>query len=280
MSRICLAIKRKFPGLNFVGLCHELEHFMLHFARILDAELSNLEITAGGLNHFGVVLDIRYKDTGKDAYPEIREKGPEYLENLDNVDVDLVKYILETYGYIPYTSDSHFGEYIQWAWEKADISGIKEFRDTYMTSLEYIQKRIRRKIERGKGARLVEPDEERAIPIIEGIVSDSNHTELSVNLPNDDIITNLPRDLVVECPAKVNKDGLTGIKLGDYPKGLAALLRNQASVQDLVVEAVLTQSKEVALQALLADPVVNNASQAEDILEEMLDQQSEHLNLN
>lgn len=280
MSRICLAIKRKFPKLKFIGLCHELEHFMLHYARILDTELSNLEITAGGLNHFGVVLDIRYKDTGKDAYPEIREKAPKYLDNLDNVDVDLVKYILETYGYIPYTSDSHFGEYIQWAWEKADISGIKEFRDTYMTSLDYIQKRIKRKIERGKGARLVEPDEERAIPIIEGIVSDSNHTELSVNLPNDDIITNLPRDLVVECPAKVNKDGLTGVKLGDYPKGLAALLRNQASVQDLVVEAVLTQSKEVALQALLADPVVNNASKAEDILEEMLDQQSEHLKLN
>jgi alpha-galactosidase len=280
MSRICLAIKRKFPKLKFVGLCHELEHFMVHYARMLDTDLSNLEITAGGLNHFGVVMDIRYKDTGKDAYPEIREKGPEYLDSLDNVDVDLVKYILETYGYIPYTTDSHFGEYIQWAWEEADISGIKEFRDTYMTSLDYIQNRIRKKIERGKGARLVEPDEERAIPIIEGIVSDSNHTEVSVNLPNNDIITNLPRDLVVECPAKVNKDGITGVKLGDYPKGLAALLRNQASVQDLVVEAVLTRSKDVALQALLADPVVNSTSTAEDILDEMLEQQSEHLALN
>lgn len=279
MSRICLAIKRKFPKLKFVGLCHELGHFMMHYPRILETELSNLEITAGGLNHFGVVLDIRYKDTEKDAYPELREKGPKYLRELDNVDVDLVRYILETYGYIPYTTDSHFGEYIHWAWEEADISGIKEFRDTYMTSLDYIQNRIIKKIERGKGARLVEPDQERAIPIIEGIVSDSNHTEISVNLPNNDIITNIPRDLVVECPAKVNKSGLIGVKLGDFPKGLAALLRNQASVQDLVVEAVLTQSKEVALQALLADPVVNSTSQAEKILEEMLKQQSEHLNL-
>lgn len=279
MSRICLAIKRKFPKLNFVGLCHELEHFMVHYARILDTELSNLEITAGGLNHFGVVLDIRYNDTGKDAYPEIREKAPAYLDTLANVDVDLVKYILETYGYIPYTSDSHFGEYIHWAWEEADISGIKEFRDTYMTSLDYIQNRIRKKIERGKGARLVEPDDERAIPIIEGIISDSNHTELSVNLPNDDIITNIPRDLIVECPAKITTDGLTGIKLGEFPKGLAALLRNQASVQDLVVDTVLTKSKERALQALLADPVVKSTSQAEDILKEMLKQQSEHLNL-
>jgi len=280
MSRICLAIKRKFPELKLVGLCHELGHFKIHYARILNTDLSNLEIIAGGLNHFGVVLEIKYKDTGKDAYPEIRQKGPAYLEELDNHDVDLNKYILETYGYIPYTTDSHFGEYIQWAWEVADISGIKEFRDTYMTIIDYEGKKIRRLIKRGKGARLVKPDDERAIPIIEGILTDSNHTELAVNIPNDDIIMNLPKDLVVECPARINKNGIQGIKLGEYPKGLAALLRNQASVQDLNVEAVLQKSKNVALQALLADPVVNSYTQAENILNEMLKQQSKYLKLN
>ncbi len=278
MSRICLAIHRKYPKLNFVGLCHEFGHFKIHYARMLDTELSNLDITAGGLNHFGVVLDIRYKDTGKDAYPDIREKGPAYLHELDNVDVDLVEYILETYEYIPYTTDSHFGEYIHWAWEESDISGIKEFRDTYMISLEYVQNQITKKIKRGKGARLVKADEERAIPIIEGIVTDSNHTEVSVNIPNDGIITNLPQDIVVECPAKVSKDGLTGVKLGGLPKGLAGLMRNQATVQDLVVEAILKESKELALQALLVDPVINSTSQAEKILDEMLKQQSKHLN--
>ncbi len=279
MSRICLAIKRKFPKLKFVGLCHELGHFKIHYARILDTKLSNLEILAGGLNHFGVVLDIKYKDTGQDAYPEIRKKGPSYLEEIKIIDVSLTKYILEKFGYIPYTTDSHFGEYIQWAWEVADISGVKEFRDTYMEMIHYEENKIKRRIKKGKGARLLKPDQERAIPIIEGIISDSNYTEISVNIPNNGIITNLPEDLVVECPARVNKDGLTGIKLGEYPKGLAALLRNQASVQDLTVEAVLSESKDIALQALLVDPVVQNATQAEKILNEMLKQQSEHLHL-
>jgi len=279
MSRICLAIKRKFPKLKFIGLCHELGHFMIHYSRILNTELSNLEIIAGGLNHFGVVLKINYKDTGKDAYPEIREKGPSYLEGLDNLDVDLNKYIFQKYGYIPYTTDSHFGEYIHWAWEIADISGIKEFRDTYMIMIDYEGKKIRRLIKRGKGARLVQPDEERAIPIIEGILTDSNHTELSVNIPNDEIITNLPKDLVVECPAKITKNGIEGVKLGEYPKGLAGLLRNQATVQDLTVEAAIKKSKSIALQALLADPVVNSYSEAEKILIEMLKQQSKYLNL-
>ncbi|TXT67730.1 MAG: Alpha-glucosidase [Promethearchaeota archaeon] len=279
MSRICLAIKRRFPSLKFVGLCHELGHFKMHYARMLDTDLDNLEILAGGLNHFGVVLEIKYKDSGKDAYPDIRKKGPKYLENIQLLDVSLNKFILETYGYVPYTTDSHFGEYIHWAWDIADISGIKEFRDTYQASLRFEEDKIKRRIQKGRGAKLVRPDHERAIPIIEGILSDSNHTEISVNIPNEDIITNLPRDLVVECPAKITKEGVQGLKLGNFPRGLDALLRHQASVQDLVVEAVLQESKQLALQALLADPVVHSTDEAQKILEEMIKQQKEHLHL-
>jgi len=133
--------------------------------------------------------------------------------------------------------------------------------------------------ERGKGGQLVRPDGERAIPIIEGILTGSNHEELSVNLPNDGIITNLPQDLVVECPAIVKKDGLHGRPLGDYPKGLAALLNTQASVQDLVVDAILTKSKKIALQALLADPVINSTTQAVNILESMLKLQKKYIQI-
>jgi alpha-galactosidase len=139
--------------------------------------------------------------------------------------------------------------------------------------------RIQRKIESGKGDTLVKDDGERAIPIIEGIITDDNHEETSVNIPNDGIITNLPEDLVVECPAIVNKKGLKGVPLGEYPKGLAALLRTQASVQDLVVEAILTKSKKVALQALLADPVINSASQAKKILESMLKLEKKYIQI-
>jgi len=138
-----------------------------------------------------------------------------------------------------------------------------------MASIDYTSNKIAKLIQKGRGAKLVKPDDERAIPIIEEILTDSNYREASVNLPNEGVIPNLPRDLVVECPAIVNKDGLHAIELGEYPKGLAGLLRNQATVQDLVVEAILTKSKEVALQALLADPVVDSYTQAEKMLDEM-----------
>jgi alpha-galactosidase/6-phospho-beta-glucosidase family protein len=43
-----------------------------------------------------------------------------------------------------------------------------------------------------------------------------------------------------------------------HPKAFAGLLMNQVAVNDLTTEAVLTGSKEVVMQALLVDPVVNS----------------------
>ena len=272
MSRVCLAIKRKFPSLKFVGLCHEFLDFKIHYSRILNTPLDNLDMIAAGLNHFGVLLSIKYKDTGKDAYPELRRNAPEYLKNLKGFmcDVDLNRYILEKFGYIPYTTDSHYGEYIAWAWDKGNVQGARDFYNGYKTATLYTGEKIRKLVEKGKAYRLIKPDPERAIPIIEGILINSNHKEDSVNLPNEGVITNLPEDLVIEVPAIINKDGLQAIKIGEYPKGLAALLRNQASVQDLVVEAIIKESKDIAFQALLLDPTIENATKAEEMFNEML----------
>ena len=282
MSRICLAIKRKYPALKFVGLCHEFLGFQYHYSRILETPLKNLDIIAGGLNHFGVVLSIKYAESGKDAYPDLRKKAPAYLSELKGFgnDVELVKYILEKFGYIAYTPDSHYGEYISWAWEKANIEGVRLFYNGYKSITLKTGDRLVKRLKRGSGANLVKPDHERAIPIIEGIITDSGHQEVSVNLPNNGVITNIPQDLVVECPAIVNKHGMEAVKIGDYPKGLAALLRNQASVQDLVVEAVLKKSKEIAFQALLLDPTIDNASSAEEMFEEMLKINQGYIDLN
>ena len=199
------------------------------------------------------------------------KKEMEKLRKVSQKNIDkAVDFILKKFGYIPYTYDSHFGEYISWAWEKADIEGVRAFYEGYKILTLTTGEKLRKLIKRGKGSRIVKPDVERAIPIIEGIITDSNHEEASVNLSNDDVITNLHQDLVVECPAIVNKHGVKAIKLGDYPKGLAALLRNEASVQDLVVEAILKKSKEIAFQALLLDPTINNASKAKEIFDEMI----------
>jgi len=281
MSRICLAIYRKFPQLNVVGLCHEIGFVEEHISKILNTPFSNLSFRAGGLNHFGVVLDIKYKDSGNDAYPDIKRLAPEYFRTHQEIDgMRLNQFILENYGYIPYTGDSHYGEYVHWAWDVADFTGITRFRETYREMTLAEGRKIKRLIRKGKGASLVKPDHERAIPIIEGILTDQNYEELSVNLPNRGLISNLPSDLVIECPAIINGSGIHGIPLGEYPKGLAALLRYQGSVQDLCADAAIFKSKRLAFQALVADPCVTSPTEAKLILDRMLELQALHLHLN
>jgi alpha-galactosidase len=284
MTRVCLAIHRKFSSLKFVGLCHEYIHFTPLLRKILNTPLSNLKITAGGFNHFGVILDIKYKDTGIDAYPDIRKIGPEILKSiktgpaLDN-GFNLIAFILETYNYLPYTPDSHYGEYLGWAWEKANIHAVRQFTLDYENHLRSKFIRAKKYIQKGKGWKVVKSDEESAVPIIDGIINDRNFHEPSVNIPNDGIISNITQKAIVECPVLINKDGVHGIKLGDFPHGLAAFLRTQYSIQDLVVEAILQKSKDLALQALLADPVIETTWQAKKILNEMLNLQQDYIQI-
>jgi alpha-galactosidase len=108
---------------------------------------------------------------------------------------------------------------------------------------------------------------------MEGILNDSGHEELAVNILNDGYIENLPPNLVVEVPATVSKNGVRGISLGELPKGIAGLLQNQVAVHELTVEAVLKKSKKAALQALLVDPVVDSVKAAEKTIERILELQ-------
>jgi alpha-galactosidase len=285
MTRICLAVKRKFPDLNIVGLCHEIASLPAHLPKILETPIENLAFRAGGLNHFSLLLQIRYLDTGEDAYPDVREKASAYFEYAPSAadwfeqefggqtaapsrhpwaGRKLFKEILNKFGYLPITDDSHFGEYIQWAYDVADHKGIEDFYSRYKKwSLELAvpESRI-------KGT---EPGEYwRTIPIIEGILSDSGHEEPAVNIMNEGFINNLPKDMVVEAPAVIDRTGIHGVNLGDLPRGIAGLMCNQIATNDLTAEAAITGSKEAALQALLLDPIVDSLVKAEELLDAMI----------
>ena len=268
MSRICTTVKRKYPDLKLIGLCHEIASLPMHLPRMLETPLSNLSFKAGGLNHFSVLLEVKYRDTGKDAYPDVRERAPAYFKDMP--ERDLFREILNRFGYLPITTDSHFGEYIQWAHDVVDHRGILNFYAMYKAwCLNQVpQSRI-------EGT--LKEEYWRVVPIMEGILTDSHHEELAVNISNDGLIDNLPRDLVVEVPAIVDQDGVHGVKLGALPKGFAGLLYNQVAVHDLTAEAVLTGSREIALQALLVDPVVDSVRAAEQVLDTMLQLQARYL---
>lgn len=292
MSRICTTVHRAFPELKFIGLCHEIKSLERFLPLVLERPYTDLSVRAAGLNHFSAVLTATYADTGEDAYLDIRARAPEFFGNMPLLDTArkyfketgraatvnghgaaleaeteawperrVFQAVLERFGVLPITSDSHFGEYIQWAYDVTDHKGINDFYRFYKNYLTKIEPKIELKMK------------ERIVPIVEGIVTDSGYEEPAVNIPNKGFIAELPEWLVVEVPATVDKNGIHGIVMGQLPKGFLGLLRNQVAVHDMTAEAILHQSRELALQALLVDPIVTRYQGMEAMLDTMIDYQ-------
>lgn len=271
MTTISMAIHKKYPDLRLVGLCHEIASLIEHLPKILQTPFSNLSIKAGGLNHFSVLLEATYKDSGLDAYPEILEKAPAYFENTP--ERDLFMYILKYFNCLPITTDSHFSEYIQWAQEVADHKGVLDFYTNYKKECLLNQIDPYKRIQEGTA-----PSEYwRVVPVIEGVLTDSGHEELAVNIPNNGYLTSLPEDIVVEVPAIVDKKGIHGIPLDTMPQGFSGLLTNRIGSLYLTVDAALTGSKKLVMQALLVDPTNTSLKSTEKLLETMLEYQEPYL---
>ena len=285
MQRICHAVTTKYPDLKFTGLCHEIASMERQLPTIMETDFSNIEIKAGGLNHFSILLEAKYKDTGKDGYPIIKQKFYDYYSNLVNehegypskpgAERGVFFELYRQYGYLPITTDSHLGEYLQWAYSVADHEAIIDFYDNY-------KKRCLTFYEDDSSYNQFfdteeSKNQERIVPIIEAILNDSNIEESAVNIPNKNYISQVPNGIVVEVPGILNKEGVSGIELKNYPSTFGTLLNNQTGTIQLTTDAVLNKSKHSAYLAMLADPVVDNAKSAEKLLNAMLEFQNEYL---
>lgn len=295
MSRICTTVHRKFPELEFVGMCHEIASLERHLAPLLGVERDEIFYRAGGLNHFSVMTDCTYTKDGSDAYPDVKAKAEAYFGNKPGyseilqasrkhgtsietegwMDVDLSSIetirpwsdrwlfaeVLEKFGALPITYDSHFGEYIQWAHDCSDHQGILDFYTYYRNFL-------------GKVDPVIEPVlKERVVPIMEALLGAPTYEEYAVNIPNKGYIANLPDWIAVEVPANIDTNGLHGIAV-DVPAGVRGLLSNQIGVHDMTAEAILQGSRDLVVQALLVDPVVTKSQGMGALVDHMIAEQS------
>ncbi|MDD3423808.1 alpha-glucosidase [Sphaerochaeta sp.] len=295
MTAICTTVKRMYPQAKFVGMCHEIGWLGRWLPKMLGRAHEDLHYRAAGLNHFSCMISLTDRKTGENLYPEVLaradrffEQEPGYSDLYDSyrrtgslaaaekfdkgetnlksaytwADRKLVQFMLKNYKLLPITTDSHFGEYLSWAWDVVDHRGILDFYDVYKVMLsQEVPHEIRLETS------------ERVIPIIDGIITDAKSEEAAVNILNTGLIDDLPSWLVVEVPAMIDKNGITGIRMGQLPKGYLALLRSYAGVYDMTAEAIIHKSKEYAIQALLANPVVHQASSLEELVDRMISKQ-------
>lgn len=303
MTRICGAIAN-YSKIKVVGLCHQVHAAYGMIGYVLAKELGidlpeggqftfsthadpkywhNLgliarqahqliDIKAAGLNHFTWVLEIRHKHSGEDLYPALREAWARTDPKVE----PLTRRVFEAFGLMPVPGDEHLDEYLPWCadpvtkpWEKYDLDlydweRAERGRDE---GHEAIRKM-------GQGEMDIEwlkqTDSEGALEVIEAAACGHNQYHLALNLPNTGQISNLPLGIVVETPGVLTPSGPLPVHMGALPEGIAELLRREAMVGKLCVDAAVHGDRQLALQSLLLDPVITDMDIAKQILDDYL----------
>ena len=99
----------------------------------------------------------------------------------------------------------------------------------------------------------------------------------AVNIPNQGAIVGLPANAIVEVPAVVNREGFHPQESFTLPTGVLSLLQREVATSQLNIDAVVHGDRQLALQSLLLDPVIDDLDQAELILEEIISTNQEFL---
>ena len=291
-QKLCEAITR-LTSIKAYGLCHGVAGGRAQLAHMLDIPVENIETEACGMNHFTLFQTIRDKNTGEDLYPRLREREEKGDWLADWHDLALGRILFRRFGLWPSPATNHYGEYIRWAgefmssemqyfydpadghpWETGDVPDFVYTADSVNTKRPWIRRT--EDTEQEEETELTQSSEQ-AVPIMEGVACGTAREIDAVNVPNQGWIPNLPEHMVVELPATADASGVRPKQMQPLPEAIAALLRLQGSIQQLIVEAYAESSKDKLLQAILLDPVVDSYRGAVQMMEEMLELQKKLL---
>jgi alpha-galactosidase len=262
-SRIVLALGQ-YSSIRCVGLCHGIFIARHHVASILGLPDERVDVWGAGLNHFQCLMQIRDRQSGADLYPLLREKEKAYDPEVEPLTRDLFR----SFGYWLGCGDGHVGEYLPFGWEageggynfgwdEGERAKLNRLIDDVLAGTEEVPDWWQM------------PSGERAVAIIAGVLHDRKQMIESGVVHNRLVIPNLPANAAVEVPVVADIAGVHPVSLGPLPEPVAKLMSVQVNVQQLAVEAAMHASKELALQTLLIDPVVNSATAARGLLDEL-----------
>jgi alpha-galactosidase len=304
MAMITWALNAASTRIPTVGLCHSVQGTAEELARDLKLPVEEIDFHCAGINHMSFYLKFEHR--GQDLYPRLREihrsgQAPEW---------NRVRYeMLHQLGYFPTESSEHFAEYTPWFIKQGRADLLKKFNipldeypgrcQVYEKAWPYIERELMepgsqdpaalQQELRSAGIVVMPPSLEHAAQMIEGLRTITRSVEygsgiihsmvtgqprvINGNVRNHHLIDNLPEGCAVEVPCLVDRNGVQPTRVGKLPVQLAALMRTNVNVQELVVEAVLQQQRDHVYHAAMLDPhtsAVLDLEQTRNMVDELL----------
>jgi 6-phospho-beta-glucosidase len=257
-SHIQYAMSR-YTRMASVGTCNSPIDLAKGIAAALGAPIESLWVGYVGMHHFGWVTDVRWN--GRDVLPDLLAR----LEQLPDlpVDADLVRATgaIPT-SYLKYRLHADRMLAAQ-AGRPPRAEQLIEMRNLILADLqrEDLQELPSSLVQRGAGwyAGII-------VPVLLAHAMDTR-TIYTLNVPNGSTLPWMPPDSIVELPTLVTRQGFYPLQPARLPPDLQAMLRRNAAMEMLWVEAIVERSYDKALRAIVLDPMIHSLDQARAVLQ-------------
>jgi alpha-galactosidase len=223
----------------------------------MEIQRDELRYWTAGINHMAWYLKLEHQ--GQDMYPRLYEA----LNNADVYERDRIRFeIMKHFGAFVTESSTHMSEYVPYF--RRDPALLEHYHLTSSINRDWSawQNRRDEKYEqlvqevRDKTPVALERSHEYCAFILDAIETNTPF-RFNGNVRNNGVITNLSANAIVEVPILTDGTGLHPCYVGALPPELAALNRTNLNVQEVVVEALKRQDRELVYRAVQLDPLTS-----------------------
>ncbi|MBU7004709.1 MAG: hypothetical protein HXS50_04025 [Theionarchaea archaeon] len=258
---------REATRIRTMALCHGVQVTVDALSRFMGKQIDAFRVL--GVNHCSWLLQLM--SSGIDIYPEFRRR----LAEDDIPGWPISSLLTRRFRYFPTHTDRHVCEFFPYFLRKETGYGSKYGQELWDTDVWVSSKDERTamlsSLASGKAplGDLTRPSGGDIIPVIEAMVEDSGR-EFVVNQPNAGYAPNLPDEAVVEMNAIVDSKGINPAGICKAPRSLLGIIQYRINLQELVVRSILENDKDLALQALILDPLTRSIEDVEKMFDELL----------
>jgi 6-phospho-beta-glucosidase len=258
-------------GHRAIGLCNVAIGFQRQFALQFGVAPEQVALEHVGLNHLTWIRAVNVD--GVDRLPELLERDAEGLGDRVGVPADLVRTLRAIPSYYlryHYQTDVVLQEQLDGHTRAQEVMEIENrllelYRDPTLDQKPEL-------LEHRGGAFYSEA----AAQLIASLHDGRGDVQV-VDIRNQGALPDLPDDATVEVPARITRQGAEPLKLGPLAPEMRGLVQSVKAYEELAIQAAITGDRQVALRALLANPLVARWSMAAPLLDALLDANREHL---
>jgi alpha-galactosidase len=262
MAMLCGALQRQ-TFIPVTGLCHSVQGSAMMLAAWIGAEYENIDYLCAGINHQAFYL--KFEEKGVDLYPRIHKAITEDEDIYNEEQVRNEMYL--ALGYYVTESSGHNSEYNWWFRKRPDLiekycthgTGwnpgeyayiLKEYQQTETSWKTDVRVELAKEV---YGSDL-ERGQEYAAYIINAFKG-GEAFKFNGNVPNTQLVTNLPQGACVEVPVLADRSGIHPMHVGALPPQCALLAGLSSGIEELAIQGALTGDPMAIYHAICMDPL-------------------------